>query len=160
MTRRARAGLVLAVLVGATAGCSGDDAPEADERPSPTTAAPTASLYDLEIGDCFSGLARNRDLRIRLQPCNRRHQAEVYGTLELDNRRFPGADVLRRRTATFCAQAFVGYTGEPVGPGTEVAFTEVVPTLESFTAGDRRALCVAHGLDGVPLRRSNAQRSA
>ena len=31
-----------------------------------------------------------------------------------------------------------------------------MPTLDSFTAGDRRALCVALGLDGVPLRGSIA----
>ena len=160
MSRPATAALVLALLVGTAAACSGDDSSDGDAAPPPTTAAPTSSLYDLAVGDCFSGLGRGRDLRIRIQRCGRRHQAEVYGAFDLENRRFPGADVLRRQAATRCAQAFVDYTGEAVGPGTDVAFTEVVPTLESFTAGDRRALCVALGIDDAPLEGSIAQRGA
>ena len=42
------------------------------------------------------------------------------GAFTLDNRHFPGADVLRREAATQCAQHFVGYTGEPPGPNTDV----------------------------------------
>ena len=151
------AAVLVVLLVGVTTACSGDDSSDDAERPTPTTAAPTSSLYDLETGDCFGGLARSRDLRIQIRPCNRRHQAEVYGSFDLDNRRFPGADVLRRQAATRCAQEFVRYTGEAVGPGTQLAFTEVVPTLESFTTGDRRALCVALGMDGAPLPRSIAR---
>jgi Septum formation len=140
--------------------CSGDDGDTDDEAAPPSTTAPAAppSLYDLAEGDCFSGLGRTQDLRIRIVPCRRGHQAEVYGAFTLDNRRFPGADVLRREAATQCAQHFVGYTGEPPGPNTDVAFTEVVPTVDSFTAGDRRALCIALGIDGARLRGSIAQR--
>jgi hypothetical protein len=157
MRRLLAVGLVLAL-----AGCSGDDGAEDASSPPPTTTGPEAptSLYDVGIGDCFSGLDRTRDLRIRVVPCRRRHQAEVYGAFDLDNRRFPGADVLRRQVATRCAQDFAGYTGEPVGPGTNLAFTEVVPTVDSFAAGDRRALCIALGPDGAPLEGSIARRTA
>jgi hypothetical protein len=147
--------LALTVLVG----CSGDDAEEATPTSPPTTSAarPPASLYDLATGDCFSGLGRNQDLRVRIVRCARRHQAEVYGSFDLaDRRRFPGAEVLRRQAATQCAQLFDGYTGEPAGPGTEVAFAEIVPKLDSWSAGDRSALCVALGLDGAPLQGSIA----
>ena len=68
--------------------------------------------------------------------------------------------MLRRQAATSCAQHFVAYTGERAGPQTQLAFTEIVPTLESFTAGDRRALCVALGVDGAPLRGSIAPRGS
>ena len=112
------------------------------------------------MGDCFNGLGRNQDLRVRVVSCRRPHQAEVYGAVDLDNRRFPGADVVRRQVATQCAQNFAGYSGQAAGPDTQVAFTEVVPTLASFSAGDRRGLCVALGLDGQRLRGSIAQRGS
>jgi hypothetical protein len=154
-----RTGLALVLAAVALAACSGDDGSTASSTPPPTTAANRPdSLYDLEVGDCFSGLGENQDLRVRVVACRQRHQAEVYGVVTLDNRRFPGADVIRRQVATQCAQGFAGYTGEPAGPGTEVAFTEVVPTLASFSAGDRRGLCIALGLDGTPLRGSIAER--
>jgi hypothetical protein len=145
--------MVLTVLVG----CSDDDAEEATPTSPPTTVARPTSLYDLVPGDCFSGLGRNQDLRVRIVRCARRHQAEVYGAVDLSARRsFPGAEVLRRQAATQCAQRFADYTGEPAGPGTEVSFAEIVPTLDSWSAGDRSALCVAIGLDGAPLRSSIA----
>jgi hypothetical protein len=161
VSRRALTTVVLAVLVvGSAVACSDDGGDDEATPPSTTVAAAPASVYDLEAGDCFSGLGRTRDLRIRILPCRRRHQAEVYGAFDLQNRRFPGADVLRRQAATNCAQYFVAYTGDPVNPGTQLAFTEIVPTLESFTAGDRRALCVALGVDGAPLRGSVAHPGA
>lgn len=153
--------LVLALLLAGTA-CSGDDGEEpASTTPPPTAPAdPPASLYDLEAGDCFSGLGRNQDLRVRIRACTRPHQAEVYGALALTAPRFPGVEVLRQRAATDCAQRFAGYTGEPAGPGTDLAFVEVVPTLDSWAAGDRRALCVALGVDGAPLTASIAAGGA
>ena len=155
-----RAGVALVLLVVALTGiaCSGDDAEAPDPSPPPSSAParPSASLYDLEPGDCFGGLDRNQDLRVRLRPCGRPHQAEVYGALALTAPRFPGVEVLRQRAATNCAQRFAGYTGEPAGPGTDLAFVEVVPTLESWAAGDRRALCIVLGVDGVPLQASIA----
>jgi hypothetical protein len=152
-----RLAVALLVLVVAAVACSDDDGETASTVPPPTTAADAGdSLYDLEVGECFSGLGVDRDLRIRIRACDGRHQAEVYGVVEVANRRFPGADVLRRQVATQCAQAFAGYTGTPTGPDTQVAFTEIVPTVASFEAGDRRALCVALGRDGAPLRGSIA----
>ncbi|HEY5886276.1 MAG TPA: septum formation family protein [Acidimicrobiales bacterium] len=145
--------MALTVLVG----CAGEDADEATPTSPPTTVAHPTSLYDLVTGDCFSGLGRNQDLRVRIVSCARRHQAEVYGAVDLSARRsFPGAEVLRRQAATQCAQRFADYTGEPAGLGTEVSFAEIVPTLDSWSAGDRSALCVAIGLDGAPLRSSIA----
>jgi hypothetical protein len=153
--------LALALLVVALAACSGDDGAGEPAAAPPTTSADAPdSLYDLDVGDCFNGLGRNQDLRVRVVACGRPHQAEVYGAVVLDNRRFPGADVVRRQVATQCAQSFAGYSGQAAGPDTQVAFTEVVPTVASFSAGDRRGLCVALGLDGERLRGSIAQRGS
>lgn len=151
--RAAIAVALLLVLV--VTGCSGDDG-----EPSATTVAPVLdpgdNLYGLEVGDCFSGLGQGQDLEVRVRPCEHPHEAEVYGTSALSARRFPGVDTLRRQAATTCAQLFAGYTGEPAGPDTRLGFVEVVPTLASWAAGDRAALCVAVGLDGVPLPASIA----
>ena len=155
-------GSVLLVLLVAAA-CSGDDGDGASPTSAPRVTAPDqppASLYDLETGDCFSGLGRNQDLRVRVRGCTQPHQAEVYGALELTGARFPGVEVLRQRAATQCAQRFAGYTGDPAGPGTELAFVEIVPTLDSWAAGDRRALCVALGVDGAVLQESIAADGA
>jgi hypothetical protein len=158
VSRRLPALAVAALLAVLLTACSGDDgATDGTAAPPPTTAANAPdSLYDLDVGDCFNGLGRNQDLRVHVVACGRPHQAEVYGAVVLDNRRFPGADVVRRQVATQCAQGFAGYTGQAAGPDTRVAFTEVVPTVASFSAGDRRGLCVALGLDGERLRGSIA----
>ena len=146
--------VVVSVAVPILAACTGDDGGPGPA--SPSVAIPSderrASLYDLRVGDCFSGLGRNQDLRVRPVGCGRPHQAEVYGLVTLDNRRYPGVDTLRVQAATTCARRFAAYTGEPAGPDTEVAFTEVVPTLASWSAGDRTALCLALGLDDSRLR--------
>jgi Septum formation len=143
----------VAVLLVTLAGCGGDDAPD---EPPPATTAPSrgTSVYDLLVGDCLSGLGEGQDLRVRVTPCRRRHEAEVYGAFSLPGDRFPGVEVLRQEAATTCAPIFAEYTGEPPGPGIDLAFTEIVPTLESWSSGDRAALCLALGLDGRPLRGS------
>ncbi len=148
--------LVLALVVLVPA-CGGDDE-AVPATVGPTTTAPDgrASLYELSVGDCLDGLAAGTDLLVEVVPCDRPHQAEVYGTAEVRGEAFPGVDQLRRRAATACAQRFAGYTGEPAGPGTELAFVEVVPTVESWAAGDRAALCLALGPDGAPLSASIA----
>lgn len=142
---------VLALALLAVA-CGGDDAPPATTpAPSTTVADGRTSLYEVAVGDCLDGLATGTDLLVAVVPCDRPHQAEVYGTAEVRGDAFPGVDQLRRRAATACAQRFAGYTGEPAGPGTELAFVEVVPTVESWAAGDRAALCLALGPEGAPL---------
>jgi hypothetical protein len=142
------AALVLGAVPAACSGDDGDPAATGATGPPPTTAP--ASLYDLAPGDCFSGLGTNQDLRVRVVACERPHQAEVYGALDLREGRFPGAEVLRRQAATGCAQRFAGYTGDPAGPDTALGFVEVVPSLASWSAGDRRALCIALGPDDAP----------
>jgi Septum formation len=145
--------VLLVVAIPLVVGCAGDDeasSPSSSAPSSTATARPT-SLYDLEVGDCFRGLAASQDLRVRPVRCGRGHQAEVYGVVELTNRRFPGVETLRIQAATACAQRFTAYTGEPPGPGLELAFTEVVPTLASWASGDRTALCLALGPGGAPL---------
>lgn len=152
MTARVPVVCLLALL--AAGACSGDDTTAASTTSTPTADAATraTSLYDLEVGDCLNGLGTGRDLQVRRRPCGRPHQAEVYGVVTVTGRRFPGADVLRREAATHCAQRFAAYTGEAAGPGTDLAFAEVVPTAESWAAGDREALCLALALaGGVPL---------
>ncbi len=142
--------VVVAVLV--LAGC-GDDG-GADEGPPLPSVAPGrgTSIYDLHQGDCLSGLDEGQDQRVRAVDCARRHQAEVYGEVPLTEHRFPGVDVVRREAATRCAQAFSLYTGAPAGPATDLGFTEVVPTLQSWSAGDHEALCLAVAVEGRALR--------
>ena len=54
------AGAVLFLVVTLLAACSADEADEATPTTPPATVAdPPSSLYDLEVGDCFSGLGRN-----------------------------------------------------------------------------------------------------
>ena len=63
MSRRSPAVLVALVALGAVA-CSGDDgSAEGGSTPSTTSAPASTSLYDLEVGDCFSGLDRVQDIR-------------------------------------------------------------------------------------------------
>jgi Septum formation len=143
-------GPVAVVVVLGLAGC-GDDG-GADEPPVPSVPeVPGTSIYDLRPGDCLSGLAEGQDLRVRVVDCDRRHQAEVYGVVPLTSQDFPGVGFVRQEAATRCAEAFALYTGEPAGPGTDLAFTEVVPTLQSWSAGDREALCLALAVEGRAL---------
>ena len=150
--RRAPLGVALAVAVALAPACTGD---AADDEPAPSTAARPegTSVYDLVQGDCVNGLDEGRDLRVRVVAFGRRHEPEVYGTVELGpDTAFPGVDVLRRQAQSACAPLYGVYTGEPPGiPGTGLALTEIVPTSESWAAGDRRAVCVALGASGRVL---------
>jgi hypothetical protein len=153
--------VAVALAVAVLAGCAGDDGEPVSSAPErePGRQAQT-SLHDLHVGDCVQGLGSDRDVSVRVVRCRRPHRAEVYALFDLGGDQFPGVEVLRRRAATGCLQQFAPYSGEPAGPGTELAFVEVVPTLQSWAAGDRRALCLALGPNGTNLSGSIAGRSA
>jgi hypothetical protein len=150
-----RPAALVVVLALVLTGC-GDDGGGEEPAPPSVPESRGTSVYELQLGDCVTGLDQGRDLRVRTVPCRRRHQAEVYGIVPITGQRFPGVEFVRREAATRCAQAFADYTGSPAGPGNDVAFTEVVPTLESWAAGDRESLCLVLGAGGGTLRGSLA----
>ncbi len=162
--RPAVALLVGGALATALSACSGDDGAEPGAPATSGAAPPPApSVYDLAVGDCLNGLDARQDLTVRLVPCPQPHEAEVYGAFDVpgtgaDGVRYPGVEVLRRRVATDCSQQFTLYTGEAASVDTDLAFTEIVPTLQSWTAGDRGAVCLVVGPNGRPLRGSVRQR--
>jgi hypothetical protein len=154
-----RSGTALVLLSVVLGACAGDDgaAPASEATVPPTTVGPGAtSLHDLAVGDCLRGLDEGQDPEVVVLDCEARHQAEVYGVIDVDARRYPGVAALRRQVAPDCAQRFAGYTGEPAGPGLELAFVEIVPSPASWASGDRRALCLALGEGRAPLRGSIA----
>lgn len=174
----ALAGALVAVV---TVGCSGGGG---DAVESTTTApkAPTTtevpighgqqvepSTYIPAIGDCFDRRVPDPEKPftevILILPCREPHTYEVFDLWQPENEAdpdtgkvpYPDQDDLRDEARNICVAALKDF----VGVRYELSSLEVdviVPTMESWSAGNRAVGCLAFDRDGEPLEGS--QRDA
>lgn len=153
--------LALLLAVGAIiAGCSSDD-DEPSEVQGPATTVTllppgAVGVLDLEAGQCFDGLTEGRSAAVTEADCESAHQGEVYATVALDDGPFPGRSALIEAGQAACEAEYAAYTGEPLEITTAAAFSELLPTRETWAEGDRLVVCVALGPEGGTLTGSIA----
>lgn len=149
---RVAAGVLGGLLV--LSACSSDEA-TAPDRP-PRTTQPGTPLAALGPGTCLARLPDPAADRAAVVDCRRRHRAEVYAVVELEDGPLPGAGVLDRQAADRCARAYADYAGEPVDPTTDRSFAELVPSRAGWDEGERTVVCLALGSGGRSGRGSIA----
>lgn len=144
MTKRLAASLAAAALCSGLAGCSVLIQRALQEVPT------------IEVGECtdFAGYsASDEDVyEVVLVSCSEPHKWEAYAEETVDDRAFPGDDVLYDLADEFCYQAFGSFVGVSYEESV-YEFTSLTPSREGWELnGDRMVTCLigdeAGGISG------------
>lgn len=141
--------LLIAIVVAvATVACS-DDTPSRIEGEPGVTSAGTLSVFDLQAGDCLAepgeeGVPVEVE-SLGVVPCSEPHRLEVFALVEVetDDGLYPGEGEVTSQADARCLGVFVDYTGVAYFTQSELYFTYLYPTLDSWTGQDDRTIvCV------------------
>ena len=157
------AGLLAAAVV--LAGCQ-----DATEDPTPTGVSPSAaslgpsatapvsptastgpeatSVFDLEVGDCFS-VESDELVTVAVVDCEQLHEYEAFALVDheaLEADPHPGDEAMLEYGNTACQAPFQEYVGSEYE--TSIWYiTSVLPSEETWAAGDREFVCTVYQQD-------------
>ena len=123
------------------------DVPAASADPAQGAADPV-DIGDLPEGTCFDDGPDEFDATMR--PCTAAHDGEVFSTLVLGPRAFPGDRAVRDEAQASCDREFTRYVGIDVHRSrleTDVLY----PDRSMWEDGYRDVMCLAYGPDGEQL---------
>jgi hypothetical protein len=125
--------VVLALIVGIAAPACGDD---------------STAITDIGVGDCFDdeGLDAEVIIAVPQVPCDEPHDNEVYFEFTMTNAFYPGLEAALDAAEQQCLREFDGFVGIDYFES-DLDIFSIVPTEESWEAGDRTALCALYALD-------------
>lgn len=115
-------------------------------------AACGGNVFDLAVGDCFDdgdiavgpGVEEIGD--VPLVDCSEPHDNEVYATVTVEGDSFPGDQQISDHADQVCHAAFEGFVGLDY-QSSVLDFGWLVPTADSWGAGDRLVACFIYRLD-------------
>jgi hypothetical protein len=131
------------IAAGGTTSQSGDLEQDILERAE--SVAPTRSVYDLQVGDCYNDPVGSEIDTVPIVDCASLHTHEVYALPTIPvapGISYPGANEVRLTSNGLCeGQAFTGYIGENYYFGSPLLVVTLFPTQESWERGDRQVIC-------------------
>jgi hypothetical protein len=163
-----RAGLLLAALVlGACQTATEDPTPSEAPATPPASAEPSStasaeptpssdsggegeetSVFDLEIGDCFSADADQLDT-VTVVDCEQSHEYEVFEVLDHeagDDAAYPGDQEILEYADVACQPSFEAFVGHDYQ--TSIWYiTSLTPSTETWADGDREIVCTLNQQD-------------
>lgn len=121
---------------------------------SPEENGETTSVFDLEVGDCFS--ADDDELEaVAVVPCDEEHEYEVFSVFDHEaggDAAYPGDEELVSYADTACRPAFEEFVGTDAD--SSIWFiTSLTPSAETWATGDREIVCTVNQEDddGEPI---------
>ena len=128
------------VAAGVIAGVQqGVDRGESGEITSPGD----VSAFEIQVGDCFDMPDPNGEVSdVGGVPCADPHDAEVYGTFDIDGNDYPGVNKVTRRAQRGCTKRFADFVGLPYRKS-ELELQFLYPTSRSWDAQDDREVVCA-----------------
>ena len=157
---------LLALVALVAAGCqAGDDASSAPSDPVESTAPASSgadtsaepsgtasagadgeetSVFDLEVGDCFTSDTTLLDTVVVVD-CEDPHVYEVYdvGDVESADDAYPGDAEMGETASAQCQDAFEAYVGIAY-EDSRWYVTSIPPNEETWAEGDREVVCLLH----------------
>jgi hypothetical protein len=115
-------------------------------------AACSGNVFDLGIGDCFddgemsAGAGVEEIGDVPLVDCTEPHDNEVYEIQTVEGDGFPGDQQIADEADRICFDAFEGFVGLDY-QSSSLDFGWLVPTAESWDAGDRLVACFVYRVD-------------
>jgi hypothetical protein len=141
--------LTAVVVIGIAAG--EDDSVADPDVPSQTSDQPVVDVGELGQGECFD--ETENDFEVIEQPCDTPHDGEVFATLVLAPRAYPGDRAVRDEAEAACDREFKDYVGVDIH-ASELDSDFVYPSRDMWEDGERDVMCLAYGPDGDPLDRT------
>ena len=108
--------------------------------------------FALRIGDCIHWPGDDDTVEVTSVegvPCEQPHDGEVYGRFDLDAAGFSPARV-ESEGADGCLDLWEPAIGTVWEEDPDLDISTMVPTAESWDAGDREVLCIVVPVDGRP----------
>ena len=104
----------------------------------------TVSSTELKIGDCFSDNALDGSTDpVPAISCDKKHDDETFVIVKAPNRTdYPGDFALSKTADALCPPLFEQFVGAPLNR-TNLDYSEIYPTQDSWKNGDRAVLCYA-----------------
>jgi len=105
----------------------------------------TASVFDFTVGDCFDDPSESGEVSsVTTVDCAEPHDNEVYALFDYDGSdEYPGEETLSTAADDGCEGRFEAYVGTAY-LDSEVYYTHLIPTEESWGTGDREVVCVLY----------------
>jgi len=143
--------IVIGMAVGGDDSVAGPDVSSRTADPAQTSDQPVADIGDLGQGECFD--ETETDFEVIAQPCDTAHDGEVFATLVLAPRAYPGDRAVRDEAEASCDGQFKDYVGVDVH-ATELETDFVYPSRDMWENGERDVMCLAYGPGGEALDRT------
>ena len=123
-------------------------ATESEVAASATDAGEETSVFDLEVGDCFSAESDQLDT-VLVVDCAQPHEYEVFHVFDHPagaDEPYPGDDTLLDFADTECQPPFEDFVGHDYQ--TSIWYiTSVTPSEETWADGDREIVCTLNQQD-------------
>jgi hypothetical protein len=140
--------VVAGVVAGTDDSAAGPDVPAQTTAPAQSTDEPVSDIGELAQGECFD--EAENDFEVVRQPCDTAHDGEVFATLVLTPRAYPGDRVVRDEAEASCDREFKNYVGVDVH-SSRLETDFVYPNRDMWDDGQRDVMCLAYGPDGERL---------
>jgi hypothetical protein len=104
----------------------------------------SASVFELSVGDCFDDPTSGGEVSsVSAVDCAEPHDNEVYALYDYDGDSYPGEAAMSAAADEGCEARFEDYVG--IGYlDSELYYTHLTPTQESWDEGDREVVCVLY----------------
>lgn len=147
--RKTRAGVFLAAAAGVLLVAAGLTAlathwPKARPPAHPLRAL-RGTVFGLHAGQCID-TAPNGIGHARAIPCAQPHDAEVYATYRLADRRWPGAAAIGRQARQGCQPKLSTYLNPQLAASLSLSYA--YPGQGAWSLGERTVVCEVRGADG------------
>jgi hypothetical protein len=118
--------------------------PSGETSASPTDAnqGEETSVFDLEVGDCFSAESDSVE-SVLVVDCEQPHTYEAYFVFDHEagpDEAYPGDDEILEYADNGCRPSFEGFVGMDYESSIWY-ITSVTPSAETWAAGDREIIC-------------------
>ena len=131
------------------ASASSDASAEVSPSATASTDGEETSVFDLEVGDCFSDSEEELET-VTVVDCETAHVYEVYHVFDHeagDGEEYPGDDAILEYADTECQVPFEDFVGLDY-QSSQWYITSVTPSQETWDTGDREIVCTVNLEDG------------
>lgn len=118
------------------------------------TGGGTLGVDSLRVGDCFNSGVETEISDVDAVPCDEPHAYEAYAVADYEATAYPASDAaFEEAFFEVCIPPFESYVGIPLADS-ELWVAAIMPTEESWNAGDRGFICYLYEEGSSMLRGS------
>ncbi|MCL1837916.1 MAG: septum formation family protein [Propionibacteriaceae bacterium] len=98
--------------------------------------------YSLEVNQCVGSIPSQAATRLKLKPCDAKHEWEAYAATVATHAEKPGSATLAQEAGRYCETAFADFIGVTLSKS-QYQMTFLMPSDDTWDLGDRNIICLA-----------------